>query len=96
VHGLSCDTSDHKGLTPLVMSVVLERVSLRGTSQSKGDEGRVSKGFRDDPKGDEVEREKKSTQERFEEQQHLDWKIKSGLRPLSTIQASLYTTEAAT
>ena len=43
-------------------------------SQSKGDEGGVSEGFRDDPKGDEIEREEKGTQERFEEQQHLDRK----------------------
>jgi len=77
-------------------SVVLERVSLRRTSSGKGGKGRVSKRLRDDPKGDKIEGEEKGTQERFEEQQHLDWKTKSGLRPLSTIQAGLYTTEAAT
>jgi len=78
------------------MSVVLEKVSLGGMFQSKGDKGGVSKGFRDDPKRDEVEREEKGTQEGFEGQQHFGLETKSGLRPLSTIQANLYTTEAAT
>ena len=96
MHKLSCDASGHKGLAPLVTSVVLWRVSPRRTSWSEGRWRESLKGFGDDPKGDEIERKEKVTQERFEEQQHLDWKTKSGLRPLSTIQASLYTTEAAT
>jgi len=74
VHKLSCDASGHKGLAPLVTLIGIERVSLRQASQSKRDKGRVSKGFRDDPKGDEIEREEKGTQKGFEEQQHLDWK----------------------
>ena len=72
MHGLSCDASSHKGLTPLMTSVIVWIVFLRRTSWSEDDEGRVSKGFRDDPKGNEIEREKKSTQKRLEEQQHLD------------------------
>ena len=32
-------------------------------------------------KGDEIEREKDGTQKKLKEQQHLDWKTKSGLRP---------------
>jgi len=74
VHKLSCGASGHKGLTPLMTSVMPGRFYLRRTSYGKGEEGRVSKGFRDDPKRDEIEREEKGTQERLEEQQHLDRK----------------------
>ena len=73
MHELSCDASSHKGLAPLVTLVEVERVPLRWTSYSEGDKGRVSKGFRDNPKGDEIE-EEKGTQERFGRQQHLDRK----------------------
>jgi len=59
------------------------------------DEGRVSKGFRDDPKRNEIEREEGHT-EKVGGATTLGLETKSGLRPLSTIQASLYTTEAAT
>ena len=47
-----------------------------------------------------VSRDLETTQRKadkgLEEQQHLDWKTKSGLRPLLRYKQVLYTTEAAT
>jgi len=74
VHELSCGASGHKGLAPLMTSVVPWRGVPRRTSWREESIGRESlKGLWDNPKGKEIS-EDKGTQLSWWKQQHLDRK----------------------